>query len=388
MHYNNSNNVNNRRLFLCITVFPSAYIWFAIVSGNTNMRVFYVIYFLFISVLFFSNKKRRIKKRFALLLSLITIKLLYDLFSFPGSASDAIELAILYIILYIAADPAFRDSFYQFLIGEELSITIVYVIYFLGVMVSFLTGIAITNRWGTISIEGPYGLPHIFSYELLIIATLSFLIWEKIMHARWMIFFVISLILVLMTTVRTTLLCFVIILSYYFLAKRGWSKFLYALAGVTAVFLIFRFTPLFSHVLEKTNYAIVNGSITNFREEIWGASFQHFINSPWKEKLLGSGIDSLMNWNLSMLRLKIQAHNDFLTVLSSFGLISLAVYVILLLRISRKAGGIGFLLAVTVLIMYNGLYSYCSFVIGIPIFRLFFDRINPPTPAWTGRKKK
>ena len=172
------------------------------------------------------------------------------------------------------------------------------------------------------------------------------------------------------------MLAALVIIAYYFLVRKDYKKILYMFAGGVAFLILLRYTNLFSFVLEKTVNAINNGSITNYRSKIWEASLNFFLDGNLVKKAMGGGLSNLMKWNLTHVYMEIQAHNDVLTVLSAFGIVALVPYLLFILKLSKGKGRVGFLLSLFVLITYNGLYSYCSFVLGLISFRCLFECIN------------
>ena len=87
-------------------------------------------------------------------------------------------------------------------------------------------------------------------------------------------------------------------------------------------------------------------------------------------------MQGLMDYNLIHTRMQIHAHNEFIDILAAYGIVSFSIFVCLLKRIVRGKGAIGFLLAYGVLAWFNGIYSDCSFVIGLISLRLLFEHIN------------
>lgn len=364
------------KIFLLIALFPVFYLWFAILLRNNGMRIFYFVYSALIIFLYSKKNQMAFRKNIVISFFLVLIKWVYDFMAYSDSASDAILLGFFYMFLTIFAEDTFRKKYLLFLKYNERKILAGYLIYVAGILVTLLIGSGYTNVWGTFSIQGPYGLAHILAYELLVLAINSYFLYIYTGHKYWWLFFGVFMGLIVLTTVRTVLLCVAVMVAYWFVAKKGLKKFLYAIAGVGIGLLVIRFTPLFTYVLEKTANAVANGSITNYRSEIWTSSLNCFNSATWVQKLLGQGITVLKEWNYSFLNLKIQAHNDFLTVLVSFGIVSLAVYIYKVLKLAKGSGAIGFILCLLALIMYNGLYSYCSFVIGLISVKLFFETIN------------
>ncbi len=364
-------------LYYLIFLYPVLNMWFSIITNHSALRTFYFLYAGIVLLVYF--RKAKIKKSFLPLLLWILTKLIYDYMSYPNSISDAIELALLLAFFYIYATGDISEKYILYLSTNARKVFIVYIIYLLGVALTVATGVGITTTWNTTSLQGPYGLAHYFAYELLILIANCYLLFmreNKGKRISWAILMSIFGALLIFTTVRTVLLCIVIAIAYVFLRKSGYKKFGVAIIGVIGILVIFRYTNLFNSVIEKTQYAISLGSATGARGLIWQSSWNYFLIGSNLEKLLGNGIDELMRWNHSYINMHIQAHNDFLTILAAFGILSLIVYVYYLIRFCKQKGGVGLLLALIALIIYNGLYSYSSLIIGLPSLKLVFETIN------------
>ena len=369
--------IKEKVLYSLIMLYPVLNMWSAIVTNHSSLRIFYFAYSIIILLVYMWGL--RIKKSLFFLVMIIVVKLIYDLLTYPGSLSDAIEVAFLLIYLSIYSDNILSERYIVYLSQNAKVIFGLYVIYLIGVVLTLVTGVGFTNTWNTLSVQGPYGLAHIFAYELLILLANCYLLFlreKRGKKVKWILLMGIIGVLLLFTTVRTVLLCIVVVVGYIFLKKNGYKKFGVAVLGVIGLLLAFRYTNIFNSVLEKTEYAISLGSVTNARSIIWESSWNYYLNGTVTQKLLGNGIEELMRWNHAFIRMHIQAHNDFLTVLAAFGLITLTVYLFYLVRFCKQKGGLGLLLALLVLIIYNGLYSYSALVIGLPSLKLVFETIN------------
>lgn len=361
--------------FRMIILFPILFMVFNILGHNQGLRVFYFIY-ASVLVILLAGSKHSINRNIFFMICMIGIKLMYDFFSYPDSMSDALAVAFLYLLFEVYSNEERIGRYGEYLVNNSKFVFASYIIYLVGLLYTVLFGNGLIHRWGTTSFYGHYNMAHLLAYELLILFATSYFLFTKEKKSKWVILMAIFGVLMLLTTVRTVLLCVLVAVSYIFLKKRGLRKFGIAIVGLIVLYLAFSYTNLFSSVLEKTQYAATLGSATSSRGLIWESSVNFYVTGSTREKLLGHGIQSLMRWNLSYIRMEIQAHNDLISVLAAFGLVSLAAYILFLLRFCRGKGGLGVLLCLLTLIWFNGLYSYASLVIGLPIIKLIFKTIN------------
>lgn len=361
--------------FKLIVLFPLIFMLFNIIFKNEGTRVFYFIYSTVVCGLLII-KKKKISKRYVLILSLGIMKLLYDYFTYPQSIGDAISFAFLLLFLYIYSDEQLVRRYGLFLLRKSRSLVVINVIYILGIIYTIIFADGYISYWGTSSLFGHYGTAHFLAYELLILFAMSFYLLFHEKKIIWLVFMGIYGVMMMLTTVRTVILSVLISIIYLFIIKKGYKKWGIALLGLLGLYFVFKYTNVFSFVITKTQNAALLGSATSSRGLIWESSYRFFLQGGIKEKLLGNGIQSLMNWNLGRVNMEIQAHNDFLTVLSAFGILSLIAYIEIFIGFCKCKGGLGVFFTVLVLIIFNGLYSYASFVIGISIIKLVYETIN------------
>ncbi len=367
-----------KTFFGLIVLFPLLNLWFSIITNHSYLRVFYFLYVLVFFVNYIYVLNGRVKISFACIIVFIAIKLTYDYFAYPDSLSDAIELAILFMLFYVYSRTEIITRYRQYLYNYKNLVLVTYIVYLLGVCITIISGSGITNKWNTTSIQGAYGLPHYFAYEEFVLLANCYYMYliEYKNRTKWIVLASIFSMLLILTTARTVILCLAISVAYVFLNAKGYKKIGLSLIGVTGLTALFRYTRLFNSVIEKTKYARNLGSATSSRYLIYKSSWACYKSGTITEKVLGKGIMELLRWNHANIRMQIQAHNDFLTVLVSFGVISCIIYVICLIKCCKQSGGIGLFLAIGSLIVFNGLYSYGPLIIGLPSIKLVFKMIN------------
>lgn len=381
----------NKCIFTLIVIFPIIYIWFAIITRNSAMRIFYFIYSLAIALLIiFDFRKKKCKMRYLFVSSSLTLLtgIFILIFSDAESISNSILLLFMLFYLYLYSDKRFREEYFYFLIRYDKQYTICICLYYIAIGVSLIIGVGISYGWGTTSLQGPYGLAHIFSYELLLLSVNCYLLFVGTKRIKWIIILGLNLVLIVLTNVRTTLLCLLCIILYYFITRKDYKKILLFILGLVILWWAYNYTPIFNTVIEKTMNAVSTGDITNARLIIWEKSISMFTNSDLIHKLLGNGMGNLMNYNLINTNMKIHAHNEFIDIITANGIVAFIVFIYLLNNLSSGSGKIGFLLAYGVLAWFNGIYGDCSFVMGLISFRLLFEKINFDIEKRSLKKRK
>lgn len=125
---------------------------------------------------------------------------------------------------------------------------------------------------------------------------------------------------------------------------------------------------------KKMEHSIKNGTISSGRNDIIESSIKGYKNLNITEKIIGKGMYYPFYNNQINLGISIWSHNDFLQLLLANGLIGLAIYIYILYRciIMSKCNKV-LIMAITLLILLNGLFSYINFIFIFPYFLV----INP-----------
>lgn len=241
-----------------------------------------------------------------------------------------------------------------------------FLLYLLMVILSIVLGKGFYYHWGTITIMGPYSIPHIVAYGFTgwslyyFIKVINFL---PHFHFSEIASALISLIFLLLTGTRSALLALMIFVLLIFL-RLGWRKQIVIFLGIgIGLIVLLEFTDFATAILEKTNYAINNGSISNGRLSIWNNSIQALHDYNFLDLLLGRGMDFLTFYNLQHIGMSIQAHNDIITVLLCYGFVGIIMYFYAIYSFMRRSPLRAEITVVLfVLAVSNGLFTYVPFV--------------------------
>ena len=150
------------------------------------------------------------------------------------------------------------------------------------------------------------------------------------------IFFIPGTIGILASGARTFLIPLILILAVYYLyyiKSFSWKLLLFPI-----VFLLGIYVFLQSDMYTKFIFVIENtytsntwiGRFTSGRTRFWLIDFQAYAELPFINKLIGAGFDYVYNINESSIGMDIWAHNDFIDLLLSVGIIGLAFYIFVL----------------------------------------------------------
>ena len=166
--------------------------------------------------------------------------------------------------------------------------------------------------------------------------------------------------------------CIVLVVAFILFRNRQYRYFFYFIGGIAFIFLFIKsgmmdkFEAVFSN-----KSADVMAAFTNARSTIWTIDIREFSNSGWFQKLLGHGFDYVPKINQMYYGDPIWAHNDFIQILLSVGIIGLVIYLLSIFDVLTKMKCSGvlvkLLLGVYVILpaFMNGLYIYQHLVYSV-----------------------
>lgn len=301
--------------------------------------------------------------------------MVYLLFFFTKSGSVLIQFFLFLIFLYIGTRKNYLNIGREIMKNSSQIIQWMMVIYILLLIYSVVFGNGVQIGWGTIILYGPFRLSHILAYELIVLELLGLNMYKLTEKKRWIVLSAIFEIFVLLTSVRSALLASVVILLVFF---RGFKmkRQIYLLLVAIILGIGLAYFGVYNQVIEKSMYALNNGSITNGREWLIESSMTIFSNSSFIEKIFGLGYFQLLEENRVIIGNAIQGHNDIFNVLICFGVVGLGMYLYYISNYIKGNGYLGCFLFLFILLYFNGLFLYIPVVIALPIIRLFFLLYN------------
>ncbi|MFI3325891.1 MAG: glycosyltransferase [Clostridia bacterium] len=209
---------------------------------------------------------------------------------------------------------------------------------------------------------------------IMTLATISMVIYKRKFD---IIYSIIPLYCVFMGSSRTYLLlglCIFLVQWYCFLPNS--KMFFMSIIPFAMLGLILVFSSSIGdkiiYTLNDSNYGSFVFRITSGRSNFWGLLIKDWLNEPFLNKLFGSGIE------FSYQSINIWAHNDFLEILVSFGILGLCEYLYVMFLVFKKylktKNTIPFYIFITIGLvwfinaMLNMHYVYFCSLLSYPIF--------------------
>lgn len=272
---------------------------------------------------------------------------------------------------------------------------------FLGILINLISNLFIicigkgysasySHAWNVNALCGIYGDPHQCAYKTIgILTVILFLI--KNVDKNKMILLLISIIftfITLMTAARVptvfAVLIELIILSNYRLKIKVDNPNVRQIIIIMTLFSLALITILCigynllinSSFLEKTLLTFNKNYLDNGRSVFRELDIMFFNQQSLFHKLFGSGAETTYNIHLQNMGLSLWAHNDFIQILLSFGLLMLIVYIFILLKYCfslKKSYRFIFsiIIGIWFIAFYNGMYIHTRFIIGLLFLTLY-----------------
>ncbi len=205
-----------------------------------------------------------------------------------------------------------------------------------------------------------HSIATIFVYEMAV-----FLISRE----KNILWYVIPLFFVFVSQARTFLIPTVVIVCLYILIafKKRSTRLLVFIALAAIAVLVFPFTSMYEKFISTSSQW---QGLTNARAIFWEADIQSFKNDySFFEMLFGKGFSWVRSVNRGVTGSRIWAHNDFINVLLSVGILGEVIYFGLIIKvIFQRKTLIGVILLSAYILLpafINGLYDYFPLVLSI-----------------------
>ena len=289
-----------------------------------------------------------------------------------------------FIMMLICMEDELREGFIQYFLLKKKRFIVYVWLFFVTVVASvvFQNGLRVGYGSRIPVLYGPFNIAHKLAYLLMVIYCGISLFDLRNKKKTVIAVKLLCVVCIVNTAVRSVVLATVVLLICDFLSIKKNSKKIMILI---MVFLMLVFlatcTDVLTHnpLIEKTIYASeVGGSITNGRELYRQIALSYYATSTSViEKIFGIGLSGVVEVIYSVIKVKIQAHNDYVNLLVGYGIIGVVSFVICQIRLSKtcksKMNVILFQLFIFILAYYNGFALYTMLTASLPIVIAFFE---------------
>lgn len=289
-----------------------------------------------------------------------------------------------FIMMLICTEDDLREEFIQYFMTRKKRFAVYVTVFFMTVVFSiiFLNGLKVGYGSKIPVLYGPFNIAHILAYLLMVVYCGVSLFDLENKKKTVIAIKLVCVICIVCTAVRSAVLATAVLIVCDFLSIRKISKKAIIL-GVGFIVLIFLATNTDilteNPLIEKTLYATeVGGSITNGREWYRQIALAYYATkTTLLEKIFGVGISGVVEAIYSVLRVRIQAHNDYVNLLVGYGIVGLISFMICQLGLSKtcksKMNIILLQLFIFILAYYNGFALYIMLTASLPIVVAFFE---------------
>lgn len=376
--------INIRQIKYCLVfLYPLFNIFVCYVFDGDNMTTFSLAYCILLALTALGSD--RMNRYFVFIILLLVATLGICLYRENSSeVSLCLDFVATVVMFIVLSERYYKiDNTRKFLI-DHLRLFYLMEIGFAAILTLYVTQKGLRAGWNTYVLQGPYNYPHTLAYFLELMLMVNVFIW---LQNRSRIAFAFALICeaaIFLTAVRTVLLSSFLVLFYILcqlIKKRNIRRLLIVMLVLSIAICVGGYVGLFDALIAKTRLALHNVSITNGRGRIAAASLKALSDKGHLlfNILFGVGTTGLLRINNTLLGYSIHAHNDFVDILVSYGILNLGIYIIAFCKFAKE-NIIWISLCIALLAFSNGLYMYIDCIPVLIYARLLFStnrRISP-----------
>lgn len=351
---------------------------------------FYLVYVMISFVYYIKKVGMRNGKKMFLLVSLISLYILYDAWHSGISYVLHLDFYCFLGFCLTAIMTSESDMYYSFkcyLKQRKSQFLLITTIILLLIVYSIINSAGDHYNFGVVGIKilyGPYDIPHNIAYLSLLMYAFCMAYYKGVENILFAFIKLVFSVCVILTGVRSAFLALAVLgLADFYYMKNNRRKYLI----VFATFLLFCYMVFFTDILysnpiiQKTVVAAKAGNITNSRGTIARIILNSYINNTtWYEKIFGMGIDGVRNAMLVGLGVLAHGHNDYVNALCGYGIIGFIIYFFCQIEIgyviSNKKNKIWLEICLFILIFSNGLAMYVVITPCIPVFVIAFEELG------------
>ena len=297
---------------------------------------FYLVYVVISFVYYIKKVGMRNGKKMFLLVSLISLYILYDAWHSGISYVLHLDFYCFLGFCLTAIMTSESDMYYSFkcyLKQRKAQFLLITTIILLLIVYSIINSAGDHYNFGVVGIKilyGPYDIPHNIAYLSLLMYAFCMAYYKGVENILFAFIKLVFSVCVILTGVRSAFLALAVLgLADFYYMKNNRRKYLI----VFAAFLLFCYMVFFTDILysnpiiQKTVVAAKAGNITNSRGTIATIILNSYINNTtWYEKIFGMGIDGVRNAMLVGLGVLAHGHNDYVNALCGYGIIGFIIY--------------------------------------------------------------
>ena len=289
---------------------------------------------------------------------------------------------IFYVLFFV------RNSDYvlSFLKGHKRYINYILYIWNFFVGISFLIPSCYTYEGedrGFVSFAGTTFLLSPIAIYIFILLAFQYVFWRK---KRYIYLMIIPSMCILMGTTRTYLVVLMaawMIFLYTIVKDKRKFKYLAILFLIVAIGIILM-SPIKNKFISTAGR--VSGSNLSFldaftsgRSSFWAYDIYAILHNKWYNLLIGNGINYLFYLNKPVFHVALWAHNDYIQILSDYGILGIFIYIGLMKMLIQKTlkGKVKSRFIIIVLIIlwafnafFNMFYTYFCALLSYPYFIL------------------
>lgn len=299
-------------------------------------------------------------------------------------------------ILYFIYQKNYINIFKELIYKNKNLIKRIVVIWNLIVFISLFFQRSYSTNWGGYRYFHSFSNgEHRFASVCIFVLSLVWILVQTTDENRYIMYGILPIIGIYMTGARIYLVIVLIyiICIYYMIFKTKRIFYITFIPIIVLLIMLVFMTPMGSKIMSTLEFGYGGfwRSITNSRSVFWVADIKAFLNSNLFKKLIGNGFNYIYEINIEAVGTAIWAHNDFINILISFGLLGVFLYLQVFLNYTQtvkkrnnrisKPLEYGFYAIWLFNAMFNMVYTYFCSTLVIPFILFSFytneNKIKP-----------
>ena len=284
------------------------------------------------------------------------------------------------LILWKLKNKKFRDALCKSLLRKKRFLLVMIYLCVLSIIIAFFDPRSFSYGFTGFA----QGAHPFISGITLIFCMYAFITYTETINVKQLLCYMVLIVAVCLGAARSYLLSIALLtlILYFVKVKKIQWKVIVAFIIIFAIVIFLPETPIFSRFSSSVNQGMYSGqdaigAITSGRTVFWKLDLRAFADLPRYKQLFGAGFDYIYTYNLNYYGVEIWAHNDFIHLLVSIGIIGVAGYICILLAlfynlfldIRRGYGKIKHPIIYAVIYIVglaciNGFYTYQHYVYG------------------------
>lgn len=282
------------------------------------------------------------------------------------------------IILYsVFSKREIQEKFTLFIRKKKMILTLQLTVIIILIFISIITKSGFENVWNGEYFRGTLATPHFLAYYTIVLYSISNYLYIITKNKIYIIYAITFICFSALTGARVPFIALCLLIASNILFNKSNKIKLLVIGLISSIsFIIFKNIdsiniPMINKFQNISGNSSQLNELTSGRLWFWTYDISKFNSFDSYGKLLGKGFDYPYYINYMLTSSAIWAHNDFINLILSIGIIGCAIYAYFVVKFCVKSKSITLFILLMFLANLNALYGDYNFVLGIPFILVY-----------------